>query len=173
MALKLAKKKTIIKKIVKKIKVESLPSQTVASQAKVNSNLTYASGKYFQGVGRRKNATSRVRIYESGGDFIVNDMIVGDYFKNISHASSKYMQPFELTKTKGKFGVTVKVTGSGTSSQLGAMIMGISLALIDFDPANRQFLKPEGLLSRDDRMKETRKVGMGGKARRKRQSPKR
>jgi small subunit ribosomal protein S9 len=104
---------------------------------------------------------------------VVNDQAVGAYFGGTRNASSIYQQPFELTGTKGRFAVTVKVSGSGMSAQLGAVVHGLARALVKFNPEFKTFLKAEGLLTRDDRMKETRKMGMGGKARRARQSPKR
>ncbi|HAZ73507.1 30S ribosomal protein S9 [Patescibacteria group bacterium] len=124
-------------------------------------------------MGRRKVASARVRIYEGQGDFVVNNLLVSEYFKNVRNAPAIYMKPFELTGTKGKFSVTVKISGSGLDAQLDALLNGVAKALVAFNPDFRTFLKPAGLLTRDDRMKETRKMGMGGKARRKRQSPKR
>jgi small subunit ribosomal protein S9 len=171
MALKLSKKKKVTKKIVKKIKPVKKVSKRVNTV--VDSNLTVPTGKYYEAVGRRKVATARVRIYESAGDFIVNDKIVGKYFNTLSDASLRYNNPFDLTGTRGKFSVTAKVSGSGASAQLDAIVHGISRALVEYDESFRALLKPEGLLTRDDRMKETRKIGTGGKARRKRQSPKR
>lgn len=171
MALKLSKKKTVVKKVIKK--VAPARATTPAAVSRHNAQLAYASGEYTEGIGRRKVATARVRIYESAGDFIVNDMIVGEYFSSVPFAVANYMKPFELTGTKGKFAVTIKVSGSGIAAQLDAAVMGIARALIKFDGSFRDILKKEGLLSRDDRMKETRKIGTGGKARRKRQSPKR
>lgn len=129
--------------------------------------------KYIEGIGRRKVATSRVRIYEGDGDLVVNDMLAKDYFSGIDMAPALYNKPFDLTGTKDKFAMTVKVSGSGIHAQLEAVIHGISRALVKYDPEFRAFLKAPGFLTRDDRMKETRKIGMGGKARRKRQSPKR
>jgi small subunit ribosomal protein S9 len=124
-------------------------------------------------MGRRKVASARVRIYEGQGDFVVNNLLVSEYFKNVRNAPAIYMKPFDLTGTKGKFSVTVKISGSGLDAQLDALLNGVAKALVAFNPDFRTFLKPAGLLTRDDRMKETRKMGMGGKARRKRQSPKR
>jgi small subunit ribosomal protein S9 len=135
--------------------------------------LNYPQGQYTEGIGRRKTATARVRIYESAGDFIVNDQLVSDYFANIPMSDAKYNLPFKVTKTDGDFAVTVKVSGSGKSAQMGAIMHGLARALVKFNPELRTFLKPEDLLKRDPRMKETRKPGRGGKARRKRQSPKR
>jgi small subunit ribosomal protein S9 len=124
-------------------------------------------------VGRRKTATARVRIYKDAGDFIVNNKVVGDYFANIVNAPTLYTQPFTLTDTQGKHAVIVKVDGSGVNAQLDATLHGIGRALIKLNPEYRTALKAAGFLSRDDRMKETRKIGTGGKARRAKQSPKR
>ncbi len=171
MALKLNKKKKSLVKIVKKTK--SVKKVAKRAETEVSSNLTIPTGKYYEAVGRRKVATARVRLYESEGDFIVNDKVVGQYFGTLSDAKLRYSKPFDLTGTKGKFSVVAKVSGSGPSSQLDAVVHGISRALVKYDESFRGLLKPEGLLTRDDRMKETRKVGGGGSARSKRQSPKR
>lgn len=173
MALKLSKKNNKIQKIVKKKRKKTRRAKVVNTSMTVDSSVTMPTGKYVEAVGRRKVATARVRLYENGGDFVVNGKVVGQYFNTIVNAHSRYNVPFELTGTKGKFGVSVLVSGSGPSAQLDAMIHGIARALVDYDPAFKSLLKPSGLLTRDDRMKETRKIGMGGKARRKRQSPKR
>lgn len=170
MALKLAKKKSNAKKVVKtRRKVKKQRRQT----AEATGSVTMPTGKYIEAVGRRKVATARVRLYESDGDFVVNGKVVGQYFNTIPNVAAKYNVPFDLTGTKGKFTASVQVSGSGQSAQLDAMIHGISRALVKHDPSLRALLKPDGLLTRDDRMKETRKIGMGGKARRQRQSPKR
>lgn len=171
MALKLSKKKTTTQKVVKKTKV--IKRVAPRSAALATGSVTLPTGKYVEAIGRRKVATARVRLYESEGDFVVNDKIVGQYFNTIPNVASRYNVPFELTGTKGKFTVTVKVSGSGSFAQLGAMLLGIARALVKYDPAFKDLLKPSGLLTRDDRMKETRKIGGGGKARSKRQSPKR
>ena len=169
MAIRMNKKTNKVKKVVKKKSVVKNGKKTAV---KVR-NFKIPSAKYVEAIGRRKVATARVRIYEGSGDFVVNDQLVSEYFGNVRNAPAIYMQPFDLTGTKGKFAVTVKVSGSGKRAQLGAVVHGLATALAQFNPELRTFLKPAGLLTRDDRMKETRKVGMGGKARRKRQSPKR
>lgn len=131
-------------------------------------------GRYTEGIGRRKVATARVRIYEQkDGQFIVNDQLAKDYFVNIPQAVKIFTLPFKLTGTQEKFVVTVKVSGSGTKAQLGAVTHGLSRALVKFDESFRALLKEESMLTRDSRMKESRKPGRGGKARRKRQSPRR
>lgn len=174
MALKLSKKQNKVKKIIKKASAPQTSKKVSQSAvANIDPNITLATGKYTEAIGRRKVANARVRLYENDGDFVVNNLLVGDYFRNISNAHVYYNKPFELTNTKDKFGIIVKVSGSGIASQLDAMIHGISRALVEYDPENRPLLKSAGLLTRDSRMKETRKIGTGGKARRKRQSPKR
>lgn len=128
---------------------------------------------YVYAVGRRKTATARVRLYLKKGDLLVNGKAAGEYFPGDT-ASVKYMKPLKLTNTDGKFSFSAKVEGSGKSAQLGAVVHGLARALANHDTeAYRPVLKQEGFLTRDPRMKESRKVGTGGKARRKKQSPKR
>lgn len=128
---------------------------------------------YLLTVGRRREAVARVRLYPKGqGTITVNSKPVEQYFQ--SEASKVvYMQPFKITATEGKFDITVKVSGGGSSGQLGAVVHGIARAIEKFDKEHRLLLKKAGLLTRDPRTRERRMVGMGGKARRKKQSPKR
>lgn len=131
-----------------------------------------AEKKFIETVGRRKLAVARVRLMPKGESFMVNEKLVGEYFSG-KNAEISYMKPFVVTQTTGKFGVSVKVTGSGKSGQLGAMIQGIARALDEYN--HEEFHKPlkvAGLLTRDSRMKESKKVGLMG-ARRGKQSPKR
>lgn len=169
MALKLAKK-TKVQKIVKK-----LPAKPVGSSKTKVVEQVFATpkGTYTEANGRRKSASARVRIYKTDGEFVVNNKIVGDYFGGIPFANKQYLRPFEVTGTKGAYAVTVRVSGSGKQSQLDAVVLGISRALAKVSADYQVLLRGENLLTRDDRAKETRKIGTGGKARRKRQSPKR
>jgi small subunit ribosomal protein S9 len=170
MALKLTKKSGKIQKVVKKA---TLSRSSSRQSVPVESQVALPTGEYTEGIGRRKVATARVRLYHTAGDFVVNGKVVGQYFSNLPIASSMYNKPLDMTGTKGKFAISAVISGSGTSAQLGALIHGMSRALVAFDPSHRDVLKKAGYLTRDDRMKETRKIGSGGKARRKRQSPKR
>lgn len=166
------KRKHQIAQIVKQAKnSEPKTAEKKAKQPIVK--LNYPEGTYTEGVGRRKQAVARVRIYKTEGDFIVNNCLVSDYFADIPLAKKRYNLPFELTKTQDVFAVTIKVEGSGKTAQLDAVIHGLARALEKYDPQFRTFLKEQDLLTRDPRAKETRKPGRGGKARRKRQSPKR
>lgn len=168
MARKLAKKNTKVQKVIKKVKPVSAVSHAAGAQP-----MAVPKGDYTEAVGRRKTATARVRLYHTAGDFVVNGLAIGQYFNTILHSPVLYNRPFELTDTKNQFAVTAKVSGSGAKAQMEAVIHGIARALVKFNPEFRLSLKQAGLLTRDDRMKETRKIGTGGKARRKRQSPKR
>ncbi|MBI4999522.1 30S ribosomal protein S9 [Candidatus Gottesmanbacteria bacterium] len=129
---------------------------------------------FYQAVGRRKEATARVRLNLGGnGEFIVNEQPVEKYFPG-EVAKIAYLRPFQLTDSLGRFRVTVKVEGGGLSGQLGAVIHGIARALEKIDKEKyRPILKKAGLLTRDPRAKERRKAGFAGKARKKKQSPKR
>jgi len=167
MATKLKKKtkqkQVIIKKVTKKV-VES----------KSHTGLKFIPhSAYVEGLGSRKTAVARVRIYEENGDFLVNDKPAGEYFKAILNATALYNSPLHLTETHGNWAITVKVKGSGLNAQLHAVMHGLARALVKKDPNYKEILSSKGLITRDSRMKETRKVGMGGKARRQRQSPKR
>lgn len=160
-------KKQVIKKIINK------PTAAKPAAKPVEQEFDLPKTKYIEGVGRRKVATARVRIYPGKGDFVVNGKLAKDYFAGLRMAAALYNKPFELTGTKDKFAMTAIVSGSGIRAQLDAVNHGLARALVKHNPEFRIFLKGAGFLTRDDRMKETRKIGMGGKARRKRQSPKR
>ena len=128
--------------------------------------------EYIYAVGRRREASARVRLHKGKGDHEVNGLPLADYFPGEANLVI-FTQPFVLTGTEGKYYVTVKVAGGGKRGQLGASVLGIARALEKVDKDFRTPLKKAGLISRDERKKERRKVGTGGKARRKKQSPKR
>lgn len=173
MAVKLQKKNNKVQKIIKKAKPVVTPAQARNHQATPMVAVTLPKGEFVEAIGRRKVATARVRLYKTAGDFIVNGKAAGQYFSTVREAHVLYNRPFTVTETKNMFAVSAVVKGSGARAQLDAVIHGIATALADMDEKYRPLLKAEGLLTRDDRMKETRKIGTGGKARRKRQSPKR
>ena len=85
-----------------------------------------------------------------------------------------YQEPFRTTNTLGRFAVSITTTGGGIFGQLGAAIHGLSRALEKVDKEKfRPILKKRGLMTRDPRKKERRKAGFAGKARARKQSPKR
>ncbi len=123
-------------------------------------------------VGRRKEAIARVRLLSGNGQITINDKLIGEYFLGAIF-QKLYTKPLEITKTTGKYSISVKVEGGGKMSQLGAVIHGLSRAIAKAEPDLRVVLKKEGLLTRDARVKERRKYGFAQKARAKKQSPKR
>lgn len=127
---------------------------------------------WIYAVGRRRSANARVRLFKGTGQNMVNGQPIGEYFPGISN-EVVWKKPFEVTQTSGKYFVTVKTVGGGKKGQLGATVHGIARALSLAQEKFRAPLKTEGLLTRDPRVRERRKVGTGGKARRKKQSPKR
>ncbi|MEJ2347800.1 MAG: 30S ribosomal protein S9 [Patescibacteria group bacterium] len=128
---------------------------------------------YTYAVGRRKSSSARVRLYRGRSQSTVNGVPFEDYFPGEVN-KDYYTKPFEITETSGKYYVTVRVVGGGKKGQLKATVHGIARALAILNPKEfRSPLKKAGLLTRDPRVKERRKVGTGGKARRKKQSPKR
>lgn len=115
---------------------------------------------YFYGTGRRKTAVARVRLYPGTGQVTVNDKTLGEYFGGRQLHDAVVNQPLRLTSTAGRYNVTVKVVGGGTSGQAEAVRHGIARALLQSDETLRQALKKAGLLTRDPRMKERKKPGL-------------
>lgn len=143
--------------------------------------------QYYEAVGRRKLSVARVRLYLTGrdktatigeakvkeGEVLLNGMplekaIVTSYERDF------VLSPLKLTGNEGRFAVSIRVKGGGRNGQLEAIVHGISRALDLVDSTQyRATLKTAGLLTRDARTRERRKVGTGGKSRRVKQSPKR
>jgi small subunit ribosomal protein S9 len=123
-------------------------------------------------VGRRKTAVARIRLYHGKGETLVNDQPIAKYFSG-EITKTFYQQPFNLTESLGKYYATIKVVGSGKKAQLGAVVHGLARALDKDNQSFHSVLKKNKLLTRDPRAKERRKVGQMGKARKKKQSPKR
>jgi small subunit ribosomal protein S9 len=142
---------------------------------------------YYEAVGRRKQSVARVRLYlvKKSAEVLVGKLKIktGEIFingKSVDETSFKTYKkmflslPLILTKNENRFAISIIVKGGGTTGQLDAMVHGIARALLIVDNETyRPLLKINGLLTRDPRKKETRKVGTGGKARRMKQSPKR
>jgi small subunit ribosomal protein S9 len=126
---------------------------------------------YNYGTGRRKSAVARVFIKAGKGDIVVNDKPV-DVFFSRETGRMVVRQPLTLTETLGKFDIMVNVTGGGESGQAGAVRHGITRALIDYDASFKTVLKQAGLVTRDAREVERKKVGLR-QARRRKQFSKR
>jgi small subunit ribosomal protein S9 len=141
---------------------------------------------YYEASGRRKEATARVRLYVvkeqsievlgqqvEKGAIVVNGKSAEVYFPGEVY-KKLYQEPLRTTNTASRFAIVIKTVGGGLVSQLGAVVLGMSRALEKVDKEKmRPILKKKGFLTRDSRVRERRKAGMAGKARAKKQSPKR
>lgn len=127
---------------------------------------------YTATVGKRKSASASVRLFKGNKENTVNGQLVGKYFPGIS-AAAAWTKPLEILNLTDKYFFTARVTGGGKKGQLDAVIHALSRALARIKDEYKKTLKKAKLLTRDARIRERRKMGMGGKARRKKQSPKR
>ena len=113
---------------------------------------------YYYGLGRRKSAVARVRLYPGNGNIIVNGKPVEEVITRPS-VRQDLMRPLSTTETGNRFNVQVKVQGGGISGWAGAIRLGIARALLKADPEYRPVLKKAGLLTRDPRAVERKKYG--------------
>ena len=128
-------------------------------------------GDYYYGTGRRKSAVARVFIKPGKGQFIVNGKPVDEFF---SRQTGRMIvrQALEATKNAASFDIMVNVFGGGENGQAGAVRHGIARALMEYDAALKPSLSAAGLVTRDAREVERKKVGLR-KARRRPQFSKR
>ncbi len=127
---------------------------------------------YKWGTGRRKESVARVRIKPGKGEIKINGKELDHYFNNRAMYINRILLPLKVTETFGKYDVFINVHGGGLTGQAGAVVLGISRALLKVDESNRTVLKSNGLLTRDPRMVERKKYGLK-KARRAEQFSKR
>ena len=134
-------------------------------------------------IGRRKSSTAKARLYKKDatvwggtvvkkGEVFVNKRNALEYFSKSFEGI--YREPLQTTGMQNKLAVSIKVRGGGKKGQLDAAVLAIARGLDKIDREKfHTLLKKKGMLTRDPRVRERRKVGMGGKSRRKKQSPKR
>jgi small subunit ribosomal protein S9 len=130
-----------------------------------------ATPQHYYGTGRRKSAVARVFLRPGKGKIMVNGRSVEEFF---SRETGRMIvrQPLELSNHMGTFDILVNVQGGGESGQAGAVRHGITRALINYDAALKPALKKAGLVTRDAREVERKKVGLH-KARKRKQFSKR
>ncbi len=117
------------------------------------------STKYYEGVGRRKNSTARVRIVPGTGKMVVNGKPGEAYFTRLGDLEA-ILAPLRTSGMEGKLDVTVVVAGGGVTGQTGAVRHGMARALQLMDPTFHAALRSAGHLTRDARMKERKKPGL-------------
>jgi len=128
-------------------------------------------GDYYYGTGRRKSAVARVFLKPGKGDFVVNGKPVDQFFARET-GRMVVRQSLAVTKNLAGFDIVVNVYGGGESGQAGAVRHGIARALIEYDAGLKGALSAAGLVTRDAREVERKKVGLH-KARRRKQYSKR
>lgn len=118
------------------------------------------SAQYYEGIGRRKRATARVRLFPGGSGLItINDRAAANYLPRINDMRL-LLEPLQVVGQLSNYDITVHVNGGGVSGQRDAIRLGITRALIKIDPDMKPALKSEGLTTRDSRVKERKKPGL-------------
>ncbi len=112
-----------------------------------------------QTVGRRKRAIARVCLRPGDGAITVNGKRVEEYFSSLAHRM-KIVEPLNVTETSGRYDVVATIDGGGISGQAGALRLAIARGIADLDPDARAVLRRSGHLTRDDRIKESKKYGL-------------
>ena len=119
-----------------------------------------ADGTYFYGLGRRKAATARARLYEGKGKVTINDKPANEYFSENKTQLAEITDPLALVNKQKEFDVTVKVSGGGLAGQVDAIKLAIAKALTAGHADLRTTLKKAEFLRRDPREKERKKYGL-------------
>lgn len=116
--------------------------------------------QYYEGIGRRKAATARVRIFPGGtGNVIINDKQGSDYLPRPGDVEI-LLEPLTVLGQAKAYDVTVHVNGGGISGQRDAILLGLARALIKVNPDQKGQLRDQGYVTRDARVKERKKPGL-------------
>ena len=116
--------------------------------------------QYYEGIGRRKSSTARVRVMNGSGQFLVNGKTLQEYFTRVGDTDA-VVEPFAVTgENNTQFDVSVLVKGGGVTGQRDAVQLGLARALVKFNPDLRPPIRKAGLLTRDARIKERKKPGL-------------
>jgi small subunit ribosomal protein S9 len=116
--------------------------------------------QYYEGIGRRKESTARVRLMNGTGQFIVNQKPLDQYFTRLGDVQSILLPLEAVGENREKFDITVVVAGGGVTGQTEAIQMGVARALLLLNPDSRSALRKGGFLTRDPRVKERKKPGL-------------
>jgi small subunit ribosomal protein S9 len=116
--------------------------------------------QYFEGIGRRKEATARVRVMSGSGKFTVNDKPVDDYFPRVGDKEAIFSAFRATSQEPTTFDVTCTVNGGGITGQTDSVKLGLARALVKMNVEFTPLLRHQGLLTRDPRIKERKKPGL-------------
>jgi small subunit ribosomal protein S9 len=115
--------------------------------------------QYYEGIGRRKASTARVRIMSGSGEFTINGKTLEEYFPRLGD-TDLILSPMEDANAQGTVNVSVLVKGGGVTGQAGAVRMGLARALVKMNPDVDRAIRQGGHLTRDPRVKERKKPGL-------------
>jgi small subunit ribosomal protein S9 len=115
--------------------------------------------QYYEGIGRRKASTARVRLMNGTGEFIVNEKSLEDFFTRPGDIQT-ILEPLETVGRRNSLDVSVLVQGGGVTGQTDAVMLGVARALLKLDPDLKPALRKRGFLTRDPREKERKKPGL-------------
>ena len=116
--------------------------------------------QYYEGIGRRKESTARVRISSGTGIFTVNQKTLEDYFGRMGDVETIVAPLTAVGEARNTLDITAVVNGGGTTGQTDAVMMGVARALLEMKPDARSILRKGGFLTRDARVKERKKPGL-------------
>ncbi len=136
--------------------MENLSSDSNSQLKKKKIKLNFSDGKYA--TGRRKKSIAKVWVKKGSGNIYVNGIKMNEYFKRPVHQII-VTRPLEISKSLSSYDVKCSVRGGGLSGQAGAIIHGLSRALVSHDPNLKKELKKEKLTTRDSRVVERKKYG--------------
>jgi small subunit ribosomal protein S9 len=115
--------------------------------------------RYYEGIGRRKASTARVRIIKGAGDFVVNGKKLAEYFSRFGD-KELILSPLEDASSESTVDVSVLVKGGGVTGQAGAIRMGLARALLKMNPELDRIMRRGGHVTSDPRVKERKKPGL-------------
>ncbi len=116
--------------------------------------------EYYEGIGRRKSSTARVRLVAGSGEFMVNGKKVEEYFTRGGDVKKILSSLGATRQDPGQFDISALVSGGGVTGQTGAVQLGLARALLKLNPDFRPTLRRSDLLTRDSRIKERKKPGL-------------
>ena len=138
---------------------EKTAKKEIKTEEDAKKSLPAKKERYFEAVGRRKTAIARVRLLTKKKEFIVNEKNIDKYF-SLEGLVKTALRPLEAMKITDKLGASIKVSGGGINSQAEAIRLGISRALVKFNPLFMKRLRKLGFLTRDSRAVERKKYGL-------------
>jgi small subunit ribosomal protein S9 len=116
--------------------------------------------QYYEGIGRRKESTARVRVMSGAGKFVVNNKEAADYFTREGDMENILRAFAAVGQARETYDISVVVTGGGVSGQTDAVKMGMARALVKMNGEWNSSMRKAGLLTRDARVKERKKPGL-------------